>query len=77
MRVNGETRMGEVASVVRFLSCKDCARYVCNDASFHSQCCDENDVCNCDIETRETEIQESHIDYELSVDRNCILRISK
>ena len=48
--------MGEVASVLRALSCQDCARYVCNSLSLHSQCCDEEDGCNCDLQTQATEV---------------------
>ena len=33
------------------LSCTDCAKYVCNWASIHSQCCDDEDACNCDVRT--------------------------
>ena len=58
--------MGAVAPVLRALSCADCARYVCNDAEIHSQCCDKDDACNCDVATHETvvetpEAQEIHI----------------
>ena len=48
--------MGEVASVVKALSCDACAKYVCNDASIHSECC-QDDGCNCDMKTEATTIQ--------------------
>ena len=63
----GKAGMGEAASVLRALSCQDCARYVCNDASIHSQCCDEEDGCNCDVQTHETKVEPAGEDIEVSV----------
>ena len=64
--------MGEVASLVRSLSCTDCAKYVCNGASLHSQCCDDQDGCNCDLKTEETKLQPSnHEDLEIEMDSGC------
>ena len=63
--------MGEVASVIRNLSCTDCAKYVCNNASIRSQCCDEEDGCNCDVSTKETPVQHAEEDIEVSVDNGC------
>ena len=60
--------MGAVASVVQALSCQSCAKYVCNNLSARSQCCDEEDVCNCTLETHETHIEsadEHHLDISL------------
>ena len=57
--------MGAVASVTKALSCETCAKYVCNDLSARGQCCDEEDACNCAIETHETalspDIQEINV----------------
>ena len=40
--------MGEVISaVVKELSC-----HVCNGAAWHSRCCDQDECCECDVETR-------------------------
>ena len=72
--------MGEVASVVRALSCDACAKYVCNGASLHSQCCDDEDGCNWDVQTEVTAIQsdEDEIDIEMDPDEhwccNCVMR---
>ncbi len=72
--------MGEVAGVVRALSCDACAKYVCNGASLHSQCCNNEDGCNCDMKTEVTAIQSNEDDIEIEMDAdeywccNCILR---
>jgi len=58
--------MGAAAPVLQALSCSDCARYVCNDAEIHSQCCDQDDACNCDVSTHETAI-ESAGPHELDI----------
>ena len=73
--------MGDVASILRTLSCQDCARYVCNSASIHSQCCNEESRgCDCDCETREVSIAEEP-DIEISVEDdgcwNCLFSRSK
>eukprot|EP00973_Karenia_brevis_P027665 3813106-Karenia_brevis.AAC.1 len=61
--------MGEVVStVVKELSCHDCARYVCNDASVHSRCCDSEECCECDLETRPVKPPEEKLDLEVEVD---------
>ena len=59
--------MGDVASVIKNLSCSDCAKYVCNNASIHSQCCDEEDGCNCDLQTQETQLPSAEEELEVSV----------
>ena len=73
--------MGEVASVVRALSCDACAKYVCNGANIHSQCCDEEDGCNCDVATDATRIQSIDEEVEIEMDaeeywccNSCIIR---
>ena len=58
--------MGVVASIVHALSCQACAKYVCNDASLRSQCCDQEDACNCDIETHEVAIEPETQDLHIS-----------
>jgi hypothetical protein len=62
--------MGEIISaIVKDLSCcRDCARFVCNDASWHSRCCDQDgNVCECDAETRPVQLthEEMEVDVEL------------
>ena len=60
--------MGAVASLVKALSCDSCAKYVCNDLSARSQCCDDEDVCNCALETHETPRENAgaqHLDIRL------------
>ena len=59
--------MGEVASVIKSLSCTDCAKYVCNNASVHSQCCDEEDGCNCELKTNETQLASTDEEIEVSI----------
>ena len=72
--------MGEVASVIKSLSCDSCAKYVCNGMMIHSQCCDEEDGCNCDFSTEATAIQSCEDDIEIEMDadehwcRNCIMK---
>ena len=63
--------MGDVVSaVVKDLSCcRDCARFVCNDAAWHSRCCDSEDVCcECDAETRPVKPPEEDLDIDIEVD---------
>ena len=71
--------MGEVASVLHALSCRDCARYVCSDASIRSQCCDEDDLCNCDVETHQTEVIEAGEETEEchTLCCNCLFKHNK
>ena len=63
--------MGEVGSVIKALSCTDCAKYVCNGASMHSQCCDDQDSCNCEIKTEATQIEISNEEVEVEMDSGC------
>ena len=62
--------MGEMLSaVVKELSCHDCARYVCNDAAWHSRCCEkEGDCCECDVETHQVKPPEEELEIEMEVD---------
>ena len=63
--------MGEVSSIIRAMSCDACAKYVCNDLSLHSQCCDDDDWCNCEIKTEATIIESSNEDVEIDTDGMC------
>ena len=76
--------MGEVASVIKALSCDSCAKYVLNSCSMHSQCCDDEDGCNCDVKTEPTEISPTDEEVEIGMDSgceglccNCIMRAHK
>ena len=61
--------MGDVVSILHSLSCKECAKHLCGNASMHSQCCDDQDMCNCDLETRE--IHEHGEEIEVVLDNGC------
>ena len=63
--------MGEVSSIIRAMSCDSCAKYVCNDLSLHSQCCDDDDWCNCEIKTEATIIESVNEDVEIDTDGMC------
>ena len=68
--------MGEVVStVVKELPCHDCARYVCNDASVHSRCCDSEECCECDLETRPVKPPEEKLDLEVEVDKSGCMNV--
>ena len=57
--------MGETLStVVKELSCHDCARYVCNDAA----CCDRDECCECDVEARLVKPPDEEREIEMEVD---------
>ena len=65
--------MGEILSaVVKELSCHDCARYVCNDAAWHSRCCGQEECCECDVETRPVKPPEEELEIEMEVDNGCM-----
>ena len=53
--------MGQALTVVRAISCSDCAKYVCNACTFHSECCD---LCNIDFVTTEVDLSESELEIE-------------
>ena len=76
--------MGEVASITKALSCDARAKYVCNGASMHSQCCDEEDACNCEVKTEPTKPETVEDEVEIEMDNgceglccNCIMRAHK
>jgi len=60
---------GVISALVKELSCHDCAKYVCNDASLHSKCCDKDEFCEFDLETRPVNLP----DEELQFDTNVVL----
>ena len=64
--------MGQVATVLHALSCDSCAKYVCNECTFHSECCD---LCNIEFETQATELSRGD-DYEIEVVGCCGARKS-
>ena len=67
--------MGEVISV-KELSCHDCARYVCNDASLHSRCCDQEECCQFDVETRPIKPPaDEDLEIEMEVDNGCLKNV--
>ena len=63
--------MGEVASVIRALSCDACAKYVCNSMKIHSKC---RDCCEIDFITDEIELSEDDSTYSMEVDGCCQAR---
>ena len=63
--------MGEVASVIRALSCDACAKYVCNSMEIHSKC---RDCCEIDFITDEIELSEDDSTYSMEVDGCCQAR---
>ena len=76
--------MGEVATIIKAFSCDSCAKYVCNGASMHSQCCGEEDACNCDVKTEAAKIETTSEEVEVEIDNgceglccNCIMRAHK
>ena len=66
-------KMGEAASLLKALSCSDCARYVCNSCSFHSQCFEN--CCEIDFVTEEVEISDGD-EIEFEVQGCCLARKS-
>ena len=69
--------MGEVISVIaKELSCHDCARYVLNDASLHSRCCDQEECCQFDVETRPIKPPaDEDLEIEMEVDNGCLKNV--
>ena len=65
--------MGEAASILKALSCGDCARYVCNAMHCHSQC--GRDCCEIDFVTEEVEISEGD-ETDIEVQGCCLARKS-
>ena len=63
--------MGEVASVIRALSCDACAKYVCNSMQIHSKC---RDCCEIDLITDEIELSEDDSIYSVEVEGCCQAR---
>ena len=63
--------MGEVASVIKALSCDACAKYVCNSMQIHSKC---RDCCELDLSTQEIEIPDDDSIYSVEVENCCQVR---
>ena len=62
--------MGEVISaLVKELSCHDCAKYVCNDATMHSKCCDKDEFCEFDLETRPVNLPDEELEFDMEIDQ--------
>ena len=61
----------EVANIIKAFSCDSCAKYACNGASIHSQCCDGEDACNCDIMTEPTKIEATSEEMEVDIANDC------
>ena len=65
--------MGEAASILRALSCSDCARYVCNAMHCHSSCGEH--CCELDFVTQEVELPETD-EIDIEVQGCCLARKS-
>ena len=63
--------MGEVASVIKALSCDACTKYVCNEMQIHSKC---RDCCEIDFVTDEIELSDDESIYSVEVDGCCQAR---
>ena len=63
--------MGEVASVIKALSCDACCKYVCNSMQIHSKC---RDCCEIDFITDEIELSEDDSTYSMEVEGCCQAR---
>ena len=66
--------MGQAGAVLRALSCRDCAMYVCNAMQIHSECCG---MCSCEYVTEKIDPQESDSDFELEMSDCCSVRKGK
>ena len=60
--------MGEVASVIKALSCESCARYVCNAMRCQSKC---RDCCEIDFVTEEIDLPDDDSTYSVEVNGCC------
>ena len=75
--------MGEVASVIKALSCDACAKHLCNGLSMHSRCCDDQEGCVCDTTTEPTRLETVDEEVEIEMDGcndlccSCLLRAHK
>ena len=65
--------MGQIASVIKALSCESCAKYVCNAMRCQSKC---RDCCEIDFVTEEIELPDDDDDstYSVEVDGCCEAR---
>ena len=60
--------MNVMPSIVRALSCQECARYVCNSMDVKSKC---SDCCLFEIETHDIEINDHISEYSVEVEGCC------
>ena len=73
---------GVISALVKQLSCNDCAKYVCNDASLHSKCCDKDEFCEFDMETRPVNLPDEELEFDMEIDNHaqglcCLVHASK
>ena len=63
--------MGQVASIIKALSCDSCAKYVFNAFRCHSSCLD---CCEFDMETTEVDLPDDNNQYSVEVEGCCEAR---
>ena len=64
--------MGQVATVIKALSCESCAKYVCNSMHMNSKC---SDCCELDFVTDEVHVNDDDdSEYEVEVIGCCTAR---
>ena len=64
--------LATLGGVCKALSCRDCARYVCNSMDIQSQCC--HHLCDLEVKTDLVEVAESDSEYEIDVTNCCHLK---
>ena len=60
--------MGEVASVVKSLSCDSCSKYVCNAMSLNSKC---SDCCEMSSVTEHIDVSDDGSDISIEISDCC------
>ena len=63
--------MGQAASVIKALSCQDCALFVCNAMDVKSRCCDCFD---CEFVTEKVDIPDDASELSVEVEGCCAAR---
>ena len=66
--------MGQLASVIKAISCQDCARYVCNALDLKSSC---SDCCALEFHTEKIDVSDSDSDYSVEIIGCCGARSTK
>lgn len=66
-----QVKMGQIAAVLKALSCQDCARYVLNSAESDCSC---SQCCQCHLETKEVAIPDDDSEYSVEVEGCCEAR---